>query len=391
MLMKMQFVRAVIVGAGASTSTPSLSCIASGTPCPTCTEALTYHPNSNRNSNNNRSDGNEAVSNINKMRNHRLNPCFLLQLRHPTDGTIHNILIDCGKTFRESAIKVLPTFGVSDLTAVMLTHDHADAAFGLDDLREFNRPDTPLDVFADERTLQSMQRVYPYLFPKDGSAVVGAWRRNKTGFIAAIKWESFTPLEKLTVNILSRVGNGKKENTASDAIVTTTASSPISSSTKDDSNRSSVAWFVVPIPVLHGDKYYSNAFLIPMHNANEKPRLLLYVSDISVVDDKFFNDVDRAKTLLGVDTSTPIEVLILDMLSHNVYFAHLHVGAAIEAAERIDASKTFFIGMSHALNYTTLTEYLTELGFGGKMAVGFDGCVVAVGNDVREGELHPNL
>ncbi|ORC89141.1 PhnP protein [Trypanosoma theileri] len=371
----MEFVRAVIVGAGASTSTPMLSCIASGTPCSNCMDALTYQPSILRNSNN------DDKSYISKSRNHRLNPCFLLQLRHPTDHTIHNILIDCGKTFRESAIKVFPSFGVSDLSAVLLTHDHADAVFGLDDLREFNRPDTPLEVFGDERTLRCMKNVYPYLFPKDGPAVVGAWRKNKTGFIAAIKWDSFTPLEKLTIHIPSRVSQTPNGDS-------TPETKTPSIDTSEENHSTSVAWSVVPIPVLHGRDYYSNAFLIPLHSANETPRLLLYVSDISVVDEAFFKNVAHAKTLLGVPVTTPIEVLVLDMLSHHVYFAHLSVEAAIQAAQEIKAKKTFFVGMAHSLNYTALTQHLGELGFGESMAVGFDGCVVA---DNSEGGLHPNL
>ena len=43
--------------------------------------------------------------------------------------------IDVGKTFRENAIRWYPKHGVTKLDAVLLTHGHADAILGLDDLR----------------------------------------------------------------------------------------------------------------------------------------------------------------------------------------------------------------------------------------------------------------
>ena len=45
------------------------------------------------------------------------------------------ILIDCGKTFREQAIEFFPKKGLRKIDALILTHHHADAIDGLDDLR----------------------------------------------------------------------------------------------------------------------------------------------------------------------------------------------------------------------------------------------------------------
>ncbi|KAF8285965.1 hypothetical protein TcYC6_0030520 [Trypanosoma cruzi] len=333
---ELSFVRGLIVGSGSSAATPMLSCITGASPCSTCTEALKDPQNS---------------------KNHRLNVSFLIQLRHPADYSLHNVLIDCGKTFRESAMKVFPAVGVSDLSAVLLTHDHADAIFGIDELREFNRPDIPLDVYADERTDSSIRRVYPYLFPKGGSPGVGEWRRKKTGYVASISGHVFKPLEKLVLNICCR--------------------------TPPPSGGDEPAmgfWSVVPIAVPHGVNYDANAFLLPMHTSGNKPRLLLYVSDISTLEEKFFTDLARAKELLGVPDSVPIEVLVLDMLSRKPYFSHLNVDASIAAACKIQAGKTYFVGMSHSLNHDELKKELQELGLSNRMWVGFDGCVVSIGD-----------
>ena len=51
-------------------------------------------------------------------------------------GAPHRHLqIDVGKTFRDAVLRWYPRHGVDALNAVLLTHDHADAVLGLDDLR----------------------------------------------------------------------------------------------------------------------------------------------------------------------------------------------------------------------------------------------------------------
>lgn len=55
----------------------------------------------------------------------------------PTIGSdTWNILIDCGKTFRAAYFEQLITRKVRSIDALLLTHEHADAIQGLDDLRD---------------------------------------------------------------------------------------------------------------------------------------------------------------------------------------------------------------------------------------------------------------
>ncbi|GAA6058379.1 hypothetical protein JCM3770_006101, partial [Rhodotorula araucariae] len=49
-------------------------------------------------------------------------------------GEEKTILIDCGKTFREMALRWFPKKGLRRIDACILTHHHADAIDGLDDL-----------------------------------------------------------------------------------------------------------------------------------------------------------------------------------------------------------------------------------------------------------------
>ena len=54
---------------------------------------------------------------------------------------------------------------VHAIDAVVFTHAHADHIMGLDDVRRFNAVmGGPLDVWADERTHESLQRCFGYAF-----------------------------------------------------------------------------------------------------------------------------------------------------------------------------------------------------------------------------------
>ena len=51
-------------------------------------------------------------------------------------GRVRLVQIDCGKTYREvTAMRVYRQHGVKAIDALVLTHDHADAIGGLDELR----------------------------------------------------------------------------------------------------------------------------------------------------------------------------------------------------------------------------------------------------------------
>ncbi|CDJ40578.1 hydrolase-like protein, putative [Eimeria tenella] len=69
--------------------------------------------------------------------NKRRNISLLLQL----EG--QQLLIDCGKTLRDSLVTFGCAYNLSCVDAVFLTHDHMDAIGGLDDLRDLQPFDRP--------------------------------------------------------------------------------------------------------------------------------------------------------------------------------------------------------------------------------------------------------
>jgi phosphoribosyl 1,2-cyclic phosphate phosphodiesterase len=88
----------------------------------------------------------------------RTRPSILLEF----DGRA--VVIDTSPDFRHQALR----HGLERLDAVVLTHDHADHIFGLDDVRAFYlRHKIPIPIYADERTMESVRRVYKYIFDQN--------------------------------------------------------------------------------------------------------------------------------------------------------------------------------------------------------------------------------
>ncbi len=71
------------------------------------------------------------------------------------------VLVDTPPELRIAAV----ANGIKRIDAVVFTHGHADHITGLDDLRRFNAvKQGPLDLFATERTHQTLRTVFAYAF-----------------------------------------------------------------------------------------------------------------------------------------------------------------------------------------------------------------------------------
>jgi phosphoribosyl 1,2-cyclic phosphate phosphodiesterase len=71
------------------------------------------------------------------------------------------VLIDCGPDCREQLLSAR----VTHLDAVVITHDHADHAHGIDDLRQvFHAMRRPVDVWASPATFAVLKSRFDYVF-----------------------------------------------------------------------------------------------------------------------------------------------------------------------------------------------------------------------------------
>ncbi|KAF7814121.1 putative hydrolase [Senna tora] len=130
----------IFMGTGTSEGIPRVSCLTNPLKkCPVCSKAA--------------EPGNK---------NRRLNTSILI--RHPSSSGGHNILIDAGKFFYQSALRWFPAFGIRTLDAVIITHSHADAIGGLDDLRDWtNNVQPSIPIYVAKRDFEVMKKTHYYL------------------------------------------------------------------------------------------------------------------------------------------------------------------------------------------------------------------------------------
>jgi len=136
--------------------------------------------------------------------------------------------------------------GVKTIDGVILTHGHADAIFGLDDLRMWTQQnERPIDVYLSQATKDVISQVYPYLVDVNKSTGGGG--------VASINFHTFHP----TFPIFNVAGLD-----------------------------------FLPIEVFHGENYICLGFRFEN---------ISYISDVSAIPEK---SVDRIKgsTLLILDS-----------------------------------------------------------------------------------------
>lgn len=145
----------LFLGTGVSSALPSLTHIVSQE-CEHCIEAA-CNPDS-KNKRNNVSIALLFEGEVNSKTGERETRC---------------VVVDFGKTAREACITHFPRHGIKDISSIILTHGHADAIFGLDDVRLIQKYDTvgkgfkvkggPLQIFLHQETMDVISRTFGYL------------------------------------------------------------------------------------------------------------------------------------------------------------------------------------------------------------------------------------
>eukprot|EP01108_Squamamoeba_japonica_P010194 TRINITY_DN9846_c0_g1_i1.p1 TRINITY_DN9846_c0_g1~~TRINITY_DN9846_c0_g1_i1.p1 ORF type:complete len:364 (-),score=24.74 TRINITY_DN9846_c0_g1_i1:10-1101(-) len=274
----------IIVGAGSSTGVPAARCLTrSPVSCAVCLDATM--PGS---------------------RNWRNNPSALVQHNGKT------LLIDCGKSFRPAMLRVLQQHRdrVQRIDGVLLTHAHADASFGLDDLREWiwrkdendRNSETPMPVYVRDTDAASLESTFPYLFDRS--------RATGSGHVALIQFHTFSADEELNI----------------------------------------VGIPIQPIVVEHGNNCECLAFRIGD---------FVYMSDVSAIPEEQYAKLDSEHGL---------ELLIIDCtFVEREISSHVNLPQALELLRRIKPRKTLLTGLTHDFDYDFWTRafqrnYATALG-----------------------------
>lgn len=262
----------VMLGTGVSTGLPQISCAMASAhwECEVCRDGLRNVRSPNR----------------------RCNVCALLRVGNRA------VLIDCGKTMREAALRFFPGLQVGGVDAIVLTHGHADAMLGLDDVRDMQpRQGVSTPVYLSDDTHAVCKRVFPYLMatPLGGPGQEkGVSRR-----VASIDWcvredyEQFQPLPDVDM------------------------------------------WFA-PVPVLHGGEYVCWGFVIVVGTGADR-KTIAYLSDVKKIPEKSMDFLREAGH---------IDVLIVDALFlTKKHDTHFNLEEATDLARYLRPDVTRCVGM----------------------------------------------
>ncbi|GLU14042.1 hypothetical protein SLE2022_306340 [Rubroshorea leprosula] len=280
----------IFLGTGCSSAVPHVMCLIqpSNPPCQVCFQSLSIPPERNP--------------------NYRCNTSLLIDYCQ-SDGKHNYILIDVGKTFREQVLRWFTFHKIPRVDSIILTHEHADAVLGLDDIRAVQRysptNDTdPIPIYLTEFAMASIAKKFPYLVQKklrEGQEV----RR-----VAQLDWK----------------------------IIEEQCDKPFVASHLQ----------FVPLPVMHGEDYVCLGFLF-----GEKCKVA-YISDISRFP-------PNTEYVISKNGAGQLDLLILDTLSkigsHNVHFC---LPQSLEAVKKLCPKRALLIGMTHVFDHHKDNEFLKE-------------------------------
>lgn len=232
-------------------------------------------------------------------------------------GRDRTVLLDAGPDLRMQALRA----GLTRCDGIVLTHNHVDHIFGLDEVRRFNAVmREPIDVWADDHTMESLQRIYRHIFEKHNNV--------NDSFVATLIPRRITPEMVRHAQPIAIHG----------------------------------ATFT-PIPLLHGRLPvlgYRIDVPRPAHADDATwPFPLAYCTDVSAFP------TEAWARLTGLRT------LVLDALRDRAHPTHLTLQQAVNIAGQVDADRTYFIHMTHDLPHEETQQRLPE-----RMWLSHDGLVL---------------
>ena len=279
--------RFIFLGTGTSSGVPALACS-----CAVCTSA--------------------------DARDQRLR-CGAAVVFSDAGGRERVALIDAGPDLRAQALRA----GLMRCDAIFFTHNHVDHTFGLDEVRRFNAvQQSPIDIFAEDHTMEHLRRVYKHIFDKDANV--------NDSFVATLiarRVTPGTPIDLFGVRF-------------------------------------------TPIRLLHGRLPIVGYRIDDLRGGGTtgpSPFPLAYCTDVSGIPPESY------PLLRGLGT------LVLDALRHRAHPTHLTLRQATDIAAQAGARQTYFIHMAHDLPHEETNRTLPE-----GMALAHDGLILG-DEPAREG------
>ncbi|MCC6909908.1 MAG: MBL fold metallo-hydrolase [Phycisphaerales bacterium] len=210
------------------------------------------------------------------------------------------VLIDASPDLRFQALR----HRLQRCDGILFTHHHVDHSFGLDEVRRFNAVmDAPIDIYAEEHTLDNLRRVYAHIF--DSHKNVNA------SFVATLIPHLIGPSRAIDLHGLR----------------------------------------FTPLRLMHG-RLPIVGFRIDREAGlaapADDPLPLAYCTDVSAIPPETWPALDGLKTLF------------LDALRYRHHPTHFTVDQAIETAQRIAAQQTYLVHMTHDIMHGDLDARLPD-------------------------------
>ncbi|KAI0067920.1 hypothetical protein BV25DRAFT_888186 [Artomyces pyxidatus] len=372
----------IFLGTGTSSSLPNVSCLTAGPeekPCRTCLATLTP-------------DGKKNV---------RRNTSAVMRI-DGKDGRKRTIVIDVGKNFQAAAVEWFPKYDLRRIDAVFITHAHADAMNGLDDLRGWTLRGAiqkNIDVYVSQATFVEVERSFPYMVNKEF--------RSGGGDVPEFIWHIFedkVPVEIEGSGIIFtpfKVHHGRTWAAAPPPGFAhstpmqsgaTTPSTPFLSFIPPNGllTPSSPAMKLTQLTPL-SSKSSPSPPSSRRSSEDSEPKVnpyicygfeiqdsIVYLSDVSLIPDDSWELLERPA--LDGGRRKPYAVAIVDCLRPIAHISHYGIKEAVNCSRRLNAQRSYLIGFGHEISheeYTTIGEVVggKDVSEFGKLSAGEEKCI----------------
>jgi phosphoribosyl 1,2-cyclic phosphodiesterase len=321
----------VFLGTGVSTAIPSIRHVLDmkENPCRVCDDAM-----NNQSSKNKRNNVSVAIM-FNDENNKR--KCYL---------------VDAGKTLRDTCLSTFVKYSIQEVNGILLTHGHADAMMGIDDLRDLQHsrvvpvPDPmnssksivgfqilsgPMNIYSTQTTYETVSNAFPYL-----TTCQPCYLDKKNNVlerrIAYLKFNIINDFDHLYVH---------KES-------------------EEDTNIEK-KMLIKTFPVYHGGDYVSLGFSFG------KEGQFIYISDVKIIPEgswKYLKSIPK------------IKYLIIDVLNWKGIFSHMGLDEVIEVAKELQPEYVYCIGMSCGMGMHDEIEAKIQREYGANFFLAYDGLCI---------------